>query len=169
MLSLWQATVPPLTTRFASWRVSVSSYLLWISHCSKMFILIIEKENNLAKIYNARNHIYDENFKLKLCTCAGYTYKVSAWNSHKNYDFCNTQISRETLVKQPPGSHAAVTIGDIVAIMFWQEIKFQPDRWHVIFNHLANNCCLHFRSVSMAARSTKSYSKHLEIRSEQPI
>ena len=27
-------------------------------------------KNYLAKIYNARNHIYGENFKLKLCTCA---------------------------------------------------------------------------------------------------
>ena len=27
-------------------------------------------QNNLAKIHNARNHIYGENFKLKLCTCA---------------------------------------------------------------------------------------------------
>ena len=27
-------------------------------------------QNNLAKIYNARNDIYGENFKLKLCTCA---------------------------------------------------------------------------------------------------
>ena len=27
-------------------------------------------QNNLAKIYNARNNIYAENFKLKLCTCA---------------------------------------------------------------------------------------------------
>ena len=27
-------------------------------------------QKNLAKIYNARNHIYSENFKLKLCTCA---------------------------------------------------------------------------------------------------
>ena len=27
-------------------------------------------QNNLAKICNARNHIYVENFKLKLCTCA---------------------------------------------------------------------------------------------------
>ena len=27
-------------------------------------------QNNLAKIYNASNHIYGENFKLKLCTCA---------------------------------------------------------------------------------------------------
>ena len=27
-------------------------------------------ENNLAKICNARNHIYGENFKLKLCTYA---------------------------------------------------------------------------------------------------
>ena len=27
-------------------------------------------QNNLAKIYNASNHIYGENFKLKLCKCA---------------------------------------------------------------------------------------------------
>ena len=27
-------------------------------------------QNNLAKICNARNHIYDENFKMKLCMCA---------------------------------------------------------------------------------------------------
>ena len=27
-------------------------------------------QNNLAKIYNAKNHIYSENFKLKFCTCA---------------------------------------------------------------------------------------------------
>ena len=27
-------------------------------------------QNNLAKIYNAKNHIFSENFKLKLCTCA---------------------------------------------------------------------------------------------------
>ena len=26
-------------------------------------------QNNLAKVYNARNHIYGANFKLKLCTC----------------------------------------------------------------------------------------------------
>ena len=26
-------------------------------------------QNNLAKIYNARNDIYGENFKLKLCMC----------------------------------------------------------------------------------------------------
>ena len=26
-------------------------------------------QNNLAKIYKARNDIYGENFKLKLCTC----------------------------------------------------------------------------------------------------
>ena len=27
-------------------------------------------QNNFAKIYNASNHMYGENFKLKLCTCA---------------------------------------------------------------------------------------------------
>ena len=44
-------------------------------------------QDNLVKIYNARNHIYGENFKLKLCTCAqshAHTYKVSAWNPHQS-------------------------------------------------------------------------------------
>ena len=27
-------------------------------------------QNNLVKIHNTRNHIYGDNFKLKLCTCA---------------------------------------------------------------------------------------------------
>ena len=27
-------------------------------------------KNNITKIYNARNHIHNENFKLKLCACA---------------------------------------------------------------------------------------------------
>ena len=27
-------------------------------------------QNNIAKMYNARNNIYAENFKLKSCTCA---------------------------------------------------------------------------------------------------
>ena len=59
---------------------------------------------NFTKIHNTGDHIYGENFKLKLCMCAqcpkhgfGHTYKVSAWNSHENYDFCNTQISKEYL------------------------------------------------------------------------
>ena len=40
---------------------------------------------NTAKIYNSQNHIYGENIKLKL----------SPWNFHQKYDFCNTQISKE--------------------------------------------------------------------------
>ena len=44
-------------------------------------------QNNLAKIYNARNNIYAENFKLKpLYVCP---------ISHKKYDINNIQISRE--------------------------------------------------------------------------
>ena len=30
-------------------------------------------QNNLAKIYNARNNFFDENFELKLCACAQST------------------------------------------------------------------------------------------------
>ena len=29
--------------------------------------------------------------------CFGHTHKVSAWNSYKKFDFCNTQIAREYL------------------------------------------------------------------------
>ena len=38
----------------------------------------------------------------------GHTHKVSAWNFHKKYDFCNTQISREylgELMKHLPGTY----------------------------------------------------------------
>ena len=72
-------------------------------------------QNNLAKIYNAINHIYGENFELKLCACAhsfGHTHKVSAWNSHKKYDFCKTQIRENILERSrnvsetPPGPWA---------------------------------------------------------------
>ena len=51
-----------------------------------------ELQDNLAKMYNTRNHIYAKKFKLKHCT-----YKVSTWNTHKKYDFCDTQISGEYL------------------------------------------------------------------------
>ena len=65
----------------------------WFINASLVF------QNNLTKIYNARNHIYGENFKLKLCTCAQSmafgTHRVSAWNFHKKYEFCNAHISRE--------------------------------------------------------------------------
>ena len=58
-------------------------------------------QNNFAKIYNARNNIYAENFKLKtnLYMCPkhgfGHTYKISAGNSHKKYNISNIQILRE--------------------------------------------------------------------------
>ena len=47
-------------------------------------------QNNLVKRYNARNHIYGENF-----TMLWAHVQISAWNSHKKYDICNTQILRE--------------------------------------------------------------------------
>ena len=39
---------------------------------SRLFFTNVSRalQNNLAKIYNARNHIYGDNFKLKLCMCA---------------------------------------------------------------------------------------------------
>ena len=51
---------------------------------------------NLVKIYNARNHIYAENFKLKLCMCAQsidlvICTPISAWNYQMKYHFWNTK------------------------------------------------------------------------------
>ena len=62
--------------------------------------ILLALQNNLVKIHNARNHIYGENFKLKLYTCAqshafGHIYKISAWKSRTKYDSCNTYILRE--------------------------------------------------------------------------
>ena len=57
-------------------------------------------QNNLAKIYIARNNVYAENFKLQLCTCAqsmalGTRTKFQLEILIKKYDFSNIQISRE--------------------------------------------------------------------------
>ena len=68
-------------------------------------------QNNLAKIYNARNHIYGENFKLKLCTCAQSHTQVQILSlkfskevrflQYTNFEWISWR-ARETLVKQPP-------------------------------------------------------------------
>ena len=70
-------------------------------------------QNNLAKIYNARNNIYAENFKLKLCTCA----QSMALGTHTKFQpeilirmrfWLDTNFerifwrARKTLVKHPP-------------------------------------------------------------------
>ena len=73
-------------------------------------------QNNLAKIYSARNHNYDENFKLKLCTCAqsmalGTCPKFQLEILMRIQLLQYTNFERifwragETLVKQPPGYH----------------------------------------------------------------
>ena len=77
-------------------------------------------QNNLSKIYQARIHIYGENFKLKLYTCA----QSMALGTRTNFQLeilmqnTNSAIHKfqrifwracETLVKHPPGtSHQAV-------------------------------------------------------------
>ena len=68
-------------------------------------------QNSLAKIYNARNHIYDEYFKLKLCTCAqSHALSTRTKLQLEVLPLCNTQISRGylgetlTLVKHPPAA-----------------------------------------------------------------
>ena len=61
-------------------------------------------QNNLVKIYNARNHTISENFKLKLCPKHGFghTYQVSARNSHKRYGFCNTHTHFKIIFGELP-------------------------------------------------------------------
>ena len=58
-------------------------------------------QNNLAKIHNTGNHIYGENFKLKLGTCAQSmalgTHKFQLEILMKTTISANTQISREYL------------------------------------------------------------------------
>ena len=43
-------------------------YVRWPGGCFTNVLQALQ--NNLAKTYNAKNHIYGENFKLKLCMCA---------------------------------------------------------------------------------------------------
>ena len=64
-------------------------------------------QNNLTKIHNARNHIYGENFKLKLCTCTqsmdlGTCTKFQLEILIRGTISAISWRARETLVKQPP-------------------------------------------------------------------
>ena len=57
---------------------NTQSWICWLHHMSQEYpcpggcVTNVSRalQKNLAKIYNARNRIYRENFKLKLCTCA---------------------------------------------------------------------------------------------------
>ena len=70
-------------------------------------------QNNLAKIYNARNHICGENFKLKLCMCTQsmalgthIKFQLGILMTSMNSAIHNFEIifwrACETLMKQPP-------------------------------------------------------------------
>ena len=72
-------------------------------------------QNNLAKIYSVKNHIFSENFKLKLCTCAQSMalgtrtkFQLEILIKRRFLQYTNFEIifwrARETLVKQPPGT-----------------------------------------------------------------
>ena len=78
-------------------------------------------QNILAKIHYTRNHIYGENFNLKICTCA----QSKAWAHVQSFSlkfssqvlfvqYTNFEIifwrARETLVKQPPGTSVSEEI-----------------------------------------------------------
>ena len=79
-------------------------------HCFTNVSLSLQ--NNLAEIHNARNHIYGENFNLKLCTCA----QSMALGSRTNFSLKFSSVeflqythferiswrAHETLVKHPP-------------------------------------------------------------------
>ena len=70
--------------------------------------------NNLTKIHNTRNHIYGDNFKLKLCTCAQsmacahvQSFSLTFASQVLFLKYTNSERifwrARETLVKHPPG------------------------------------------------------------------
>ena len=79
-------------------------------------------QNNLAKIHNTRNHIYDENFKLKLETwlwahVQSFSLKFSSqvlFLQYTNSERIFWRV-RETLVKQPPGLFTGILWWDYVA------------------------------------------------------
>ena len=71
-------------------------------------------QNILAKIHNTRNHIYGENFNLKICTCAQSKALVTRTKFQIEILITSTICAihklrknfwgaRKTLVKQPPG------------------------------------------------------------------
>ena len=76
-----------------------------------------------------------------------HRYKVSAWNSHKNYDFCNTQISREYiggLAKRYPWSNLCAS--QQFAIGTWKiKVEGMDASWPVnldVIRYFAlYNCC----------------------------
>ena len=108
LLKFWNFLAKGLLTFLLVIKLFASCVLLYVSvhffsnivwrpvHCFTNVSQALQ--NNITKINNARNHIYGENSTLKLCACAfGHMYKVTAWNSHKKYNFGNTQISRENV------------------------------------------------------------------------
>ena len=72
------------------------------------------------KIYNARNHIYDENFKLKLCTCAqsmgtcaNFQLEILIKKVRVLRDINFKRIfwmARKMLVKQPPEKQRKIQV-----------------------------------------------------------
>ena len=77
-----------------------------------LFLISFFFKNRYAKIYNARNHIDGENFKLKFCTCAeNYSRGTRTKFQHEilikvrflQYNNCERIFwrARETLVKHP--------------------------------------------------------------------
>ena len=96
-------------------------------------------QNNLAKIYNARNNIYADNFKLKLCTCAqsmawahvqSFSLKFSPEGLFLRYTHFERIFwrARETLVKQPPDTNVFGIIStrnfSFSIKMKWQTIRY---------------------------------------------
>ena len=114
-------------------------------------------KNNLVKIHNARNHIYGENFKLKLCMCA----QSMALGTHTKFQLgilIRRTISakqnferiswraHETLVKHPPDCRpgqpkvwnknfkmAKFESKGLSARIFRADCKFVPSQWETVF------------------------------------
>ena len=71
------------TAPWSAWRYLHDGIMTWKHFCFTLLGVVSLTFRNpskiISKLYNARNHIYGENFKLKLCMCAqsfGHTYKI---------------------------------------------------------------------------------------------
>ena len=103
-------------------------------------------QNNLAKIGNARNHIFDKNFKLKFCTCAqsmawvhiqSFSLKFS-WGvwflQYTNFERIFWRV-RETLVKQSPGQyHNCWWLGSLLHQSWYSLFRITPTPHPLLFS-----------------------------------
>ena len=97
-------------------------------------------QNNVAKIYNARNHIYGENFKLKLCTCVQSLQIFSFKFSSEIWFLQNTNFktiswrARTLLLKHPPPVSQGPVSQSFVKFLISSYINFILSPWYLFIS-----------------------------------